>query len=41
MRRLRAEIERNRTPEQRIEEEIRARRHAYERLPGRVKTEMN
>jgi hypothetical protein len=39
---LRAEIERNRTPEQRAEaEEIRARRHAYERLPGRVKTEMN
>jgi hypothetical protein len=40
--RLRAEIERNRTPAQRAEaEEIRARRHAYERLPGRVKTEMN
>src|SRR6266568_3383637 len=39
---LRAEIERNRTPEQRVEAEvIRAKRLAYERLPGRVKTEMN
>jgi hypothetical protein len=32
----------NRTPAQRAEaDEIRVRRHAYERLPGRVKTEMN
>jgi hypothetical protein len=40
--RLRAEIERSWTPEQRAEAEaIRARRLAFERLPGRVKTEMN
>jgi hypothetical protein len=40
--RILAEIEQNRTPEQRAEaEKIRARRHAYEGLPGRVKTEMN
>ena len=40
--RLRAEIERNRTPEQEAAaEEMRTKRLAYERLPGRVKTETN
>src|ERR1051325_2265003 len=40
--RLRAEIERRRTPDQRAEAEaIRARRFAFDRLPSRAKTEMN
>jgi hypothetical protein len=40
--RFRMEIEQSRTPEQKAEaEEIRAIRRQYNRLPGRVKTEMN